>query len=246
MADVITLTGTRQGDVNLPGVFKTEYRPDLIKRAVEAQQSQIRQAQGVDPSAGLKTSADYFGSRRRSYRQTINRAMSRLPREKPGGGGLGKVRRVPQSVGGRLAHPPQTDRKHSQKINRKEYLKAVDSAIAATADKKLVIARNHKIGGKTSLPIIVEDKLEKIARTGELKETLAKIGLDEEIKTGKKYRLLIAVGEDAGIRKAAENIPGVHVAQVNELDLDLLAPGGKAGVLTVWTKNAIEKIGEKA
>ena len=76
---------------------------------------------------------------------TINRGMSRLPREKLGGGGLGKVRMVPQSVGGRVAHPPKKEKNYEKKINMKEYMLALKSAIAALANKELAMKRGHKV-----------------------------------------------------------------------------------------------------
>jgi len=107
---IYSMKGDVTGSIDLPDVFNTPYRPDLIQRAVVSIQSMIRQSYGTSPVAGLNTSAGYYGRRGRRYRQTINKEMSRLPREKPGGGGLGKVRRVPQSVGGRRAHPPKSEK----------------------------------------------------------------------------------------------------------------------------------------
>ncbi len=53
---------------------------------------------------------------------------------------------------------------------------------------------------------------------------------------------LIVVAENKGIAKAAENIQGVDVAIVNNLDAEKLAPGTHPGRLTIWTSNAIEKL----
>ena len=247
MVEVYTVSGGKtKKDIQLPDTFNTPYRPDIIKRAFDALKSNTRQPQGMDPSAGLKTSADYFGNRRRSYRVTINRAMSRLPRTKPGGGGLGPVRRVPQSVGGRRAHPPKAEKKLGRKINKKEYKLALDSAIAATANKQIVAERNKKHSEVGELPIIVEDKLQKINKTRDLKTAIKKLGLTEHMQSKRKNRILIVVDEDEGIRQAASNMQGIRLAKVNELDLDLLAPGSQAGVLTVYTEAAIKKMGEQA
>ncbi|HHQ44655.1 MAG TPA: 50S ribosomal protein L4 [Candidatus Altiarchaeales archaeon] len=243
MTKILSTTGgPTQKEAKLPKVFSTEYRPDLIRKAYDAIASHYRQPQGVDPAAGLKTSADYFGSRRNTYRQTINKGMTRLPREKPGGGGLGKVRRIPQSVGGRAAHPPKPEKKLAKKINNKEYIQAIRSAIAATASRELVLSRNHKLDGVKEFPLIIEDKIQKTEKAKDLKKILESLGLAEELKTSKNHKILLAVGEDEGIRKAASNIPGIQISLVNELDLDILAPGAKAGVLTIWTESALEKI----
>ena len=40
--------------------------------------------------------------------------------------------------------------------------------------------------------------------------------------------------------KAAANIPGVDVVLVKNLNAEMLAPGGKAGRLTLFTKSALD------
>jgi large subunit ribosomal protein L4e len=259
MVTVYSLSGKPSGKIQLPAVFKTEYRPDLIQRAVVSQQASRRQAYGTDPYAGLRTSADYYGNRKHSYRMTINKGMSRLPREKPGGGGLGKVRRVPQSVKGMSSHPP-VNKDHSKKINKKELERALNSAIAATADKAIVEKRGHKMGLVHELPLVVDDALESLKKTRDVLEALRNIGLDEDLERGREKKInsgkgksrgrpydrrksvLIVAGVDNGIKKSACNIPGVDTVTVKELDVELLAPGTHAGRLTVWTKSAIEEI----
>jgi large subunit ribosomal protein L4e len=42
----------------------------------------------------------------------------------------------------------------------------------------------------------------------------------------------------------ASNLPGVEVAAVSGLNATLLAPGGDAGRLTVFSESAIAKMGE--
>ncbi|MBD3388273.1 MAG: 50S ribosomal protein L4 [Candidatus Altiarchaeales archaeon] len=242
MVNVYLLDGKVKGKVDLPKVFQAPHRPDLIQKAVVAEQANVRQPYGVSSLAGLKTSADYFGSRRRTYRQTINRGMTRLPRVKSGGGGLGQVRRVPQSTGGRRAHPPR-GRDYTRKLNRKEYMIALHSAIASTASRKLVEGRGHTADVK-EVPIVVEDKIEGLKHTKDVLKMFKSLGLDGELASKKKRKMLIVVGEDKGIFNAASNIEGVDVATVNDLDVELLAPGTQAGRLTVWSEAAVKRIGE--
>ncbi|MEJ4711124.1 50S ribosomal protein L4, partial [Enterococcus faecium] len=65
---------------------------------------------------------------------------------------------------------------------------------------------------------------------------------------GRKYKSpkgpLIVVGEDKGISLGARNHAGVDVVLVENLNAELLAPGTHPGRLTVFTKSAIEKLGE--
>lgn len=63
---------------------------------------------------------------------------------------------------------------------------------------------------------------------------------------------LIVVVENKGLADAASNIPGVDVVTVNNLNVEILAPGAHPGRLTLWANGAIELLdklyggGEKA
>lgn len=261
MTNIYSLTGKPEGKINLPEVFKTDYRPDLIQRAVVSQQAAKRQTYGTDPYAGLRTSADYFANRKHTYRLTMNRGMSRLPREKPGGGGLGRVKRVPHAVGGRSAHAPR-NKDYTKKINNREYEKALNSAIAATANKEIVVRRGHKLSSVVEIPLIVDDAFESLKKTKDVLKTLRNLGLGEDLERGaikkinagkgkargrkydKRKSVLIVVNEDKGVKNSVQNIPGVDVATIKELGVELLAPGTHAGRLTLWTKSAIQNIGK--
>ena len=63
-ATVRNLDGSDAGEVELPAVFETHYRPDLIKRAVQAAQANRQQDYGTDEFAGLRTPAESQGSGR--------------------------------------------------------------------------------------------------------------------------------------------------------------------------------------
>lgn len=237
-APVYSLTGKKTKEIDLPVVFTKKYRPDLIKRAVVALESTTFQPHGVKPGAGMDTSAEYIG-RRRAYRATIGTGDAHLPHTKPGGGGRGGVRKVPQSVGGRRAHPPKVEKKLVKRINKKEKRLALQSCIAATANKDLVKQRGYSLEGIKDIPIVVEDKFQKLEKTKEAVEVLEKLGLKNELAK-KKRIVIISEGENRPCR----NIPGVQVAKANSLNTGILAPGTHAGVLTVWTETAIKKVGE--
>ncbi len=260
MATIYALDGTKKGTIELPAAFSEAPRPDLIQRAAVAQYAQARTPYGVTPAAGLTTSADYFGNRRHTYRLTINRGQSRLPREKPGGGGLGRVRRVPQSVGGRRAHPPK-GADTTKSINKKEYMKALHAAIAASADAGLVAARGHATDDVKEFPLIVDDAFEGITITRDAKKALTALGLAADLDRattrhtsgkaklrGRRKRtpksILVVVDADKGIKRALSNLPGVDVTTVADLSVADLAPGTHAGRLTLWTNGAIARLGQ--
>ncbi|MBI4360634.1 50S ribosomal protein L4 [Candidatus Micrarchaeota archaeon] len=256
-AQLRTLKGDVSGEVALPEQFLEPYRPDLIRRAYHAYRTQFLQPKGTYPLAGLQTTAEYFG-RRHAWRQTINTGRSRLPREKLSGGRLGNVRIVPHSNKGRRAHPPKPWKVIQERINRKENNKAIRSALHASLEKTLV-AQRHRFDG--TLPIVVSQDFAQVKRVSDAVDVLTALGLSSDLdraKDGRKMRsgrarlrkggyrtpksVLIVYAKDQGIHKAARNLPGVDVVSVKELNAELLAPGGQAGRLIVWTQDALDEL----
>lgn len=244
IAKVLDLKGEVVEEIELPEVFETEYRPDVIKRAVLAIQSHRRQPYGTNPLAGVDYAWENWGP---GY------GYARVPRLKHGSRALV----VPQAVGGRKAHPPKVQKKWAEKINKKEKRLALKSAIASTANPELVKARNHIFEGE--LPKIVVNDIESIKKTKEVIEVFKAIGVYADVERAKetkrvragkgkmrgrryvmKKSVLLVVGSDGGIIKAAKNLPGVDAVLVKDLNVELLAPGCKAGRLTVWSKSAID------
>jgi large subunit ribosomal protein L4e len=258
-AKIFDLEGNPSGKTTLPSVFETPLRPDIVKRAVLAIQSQRIQPQGRDPMAGKRTSAESRGT---------GMATARVPREK-GGGGRAKL--APGTVGGRQAHPPKAQTRITKRIPKKEKRLALLSAIAATASKETVASRGHEIEDIPQIPLIVADAFEELAKTKDVEEALTRLGVlsdiyrvreSRKIRAGKgKHRgrkmkqavgPLIVVSQKKSLVNAASNIPGVDVVTVNNLNPEILAPGTHLGRLTLWTNGAIEKLdklygkGEKA
>ncbi len=248
-----SLKGKAGTSIELPSQFETPYRPDVIKRAVLALQSRRYQPHGVDELAGKRNTAESW--------QT-GHGRSRIPRIKGAGtraansGGF-----VPGTVGGRQAHPPEARKVILERINVKERRLAIRSAIAATANKKLVRARGHIIERVPQIPLVVSDDLESITTTSAITEVINSLGLNDDLQRairgrsvrsgigkmrGRKMKtprsILFVVGEDRGIGVAARNLPGVDVRPVHSLNADVLAPGTHAGRLVVWTQSAIERL----
>ncbi len=240
--------GKSSGEIKLPEVFETPFRPDTIRKTFNAIHSNKRQAYGSDPRAGCKHATASAGK---------GRGMSRVPRLTQGQRGA----LAPCVVGGRRAHPPKTARNWSEKINKKEKQLAKNSAIAATAKKEIVTKRGHKFDDKCTLPIIVDDKFDKIKKTKDLIDALDKIGVYDDIlratngkhiragkgkMRGRRYRtpksLLIVTTNDE-LQKSSRNLTGVDVIKPKDINVEYLAPGGDPGRLTIFTKSAISEIG---
>ncbi|MDD1774925.1 MAG: 50S ribosomal protein L4 [Methanobacterium sp.] len=252
---VYSLEGETVDEIELPSIFTEEFRPDLIKRAVISSQTARIQPWGTDPMAGKRTTAKSYGA---------GRGAAMVPRVKgsrhPAGS---KGAFVPQAVGGRRAHPPRSARIIHEKINKKEKRLAIRSAVAATANQELVEARGHRTENVPQIPLVVDDDLSKVKKTSETREILKKLGVMDDVvraksgrtiragrgKTrGRKYKTpkgpLLVVGEDKGISMGARNHTGVDIVVVDNLNAELLAPGTHPGRLTIYTKSAIEKLGE--
>jgi large subunit ribosomal protein L4e len=257
-AAVMGLNGKSSGEVEVPGVFGTQLRPDLVKRVFWLVGSHNLQPMGRDPMAGERTSAE-------THSPPTGTGRSRIPRVKgeryPRGGLAGGVASV---VKGRLAHPPRSEKVIHLGVNRKERRLATNSAIAYTADLDAVQARGHRVK-KLALPLVVADDIETVEKTSELVSFLEKVQLKAELErveegvkrnTGKRrlrgraYKTrvgpLIVVTNDRGVGKAAGGIPGVDVMRVESLSVVDLAPGGVPGRLTLWTESALNALGPSA
>ena len=265
MSKVISMEGTSKGTINIPFQFQEEYRPDLIRRAFLALASHKIKAEGICSEAGKRHSS-YFSKRRDRYRTTYGYGQSRTPRKvisRIGSRFTTKGASVPQAVGGRKAHPAKVEKVRYEKINDKERKKAIRSAISATILKDVVEARGHKVGDIKDFPIIIEEKIENIQKSKDVLELLKKIGLENELERaknkkvragkgkmrGRKYKKkigpLFVVSKKCDLMNAAKNLPGVHVSNVKDLNMELLAPGADAGRLTIWSEQAIKMLEEK-
>jgi large subunit ribosomal protein L4e len=246
---VINLRKEQTGEVEVPKVFSTPIRHDVIKRAVVALQSTRFQPQGRDPMAGKRTTAESRGT---------GHGIARVPRLKDGNKAAFGV----SIVGGHQAFPPLSEKIIVKRINKKEKRFAIRSGIAATAVKELVEKRGHAIQDVEQLPIVVSDEIESLEKTRDVKEFLETIQLWGDVERadrrkvragigkmrGRKHKKgkgpLIVVGEDKGIGYAARNLPGVEVVDVYSLNAEVLAPGAHPGRLVIWAKSAFEQLDE--
>jgi large subunit ribosomal protein L4e len=246
--NVYSMDGTVKEKIDLPKIFDTPYRPDIIKKSFEVIRSNQRHPYGSDPLAGTRHAVASVGK---------GRGMSRVPRLTQGQAAA----LAPNVVGGRRAHPPKIERDWKEKMNKKENKLARNSALAATADTEVVKKRGHRFDDKITLPIIVDDDFEKIKKTKEVIEVLEKIGIYSDVlrsangkhvragkgkMRGRRYRTpksLLIVSTKETIEKSSDNLSGVDIAKPHQLNIEHLAPGGIAGRLTIFTKSALTQLG---
>jgi large subunit ribosomal protein L4e len=253
-ANVLNLQGSQKGSVELSEAFSEAVRDDLIRRAVIAENTLKLQPQGHYILAGMNTTARYYGTMS-SYRSGRHMGIAIRPRQKLGGGVQGQVRRIPSSVKGKRAHPHVIQKTLIERINKKEYQKAIKSSIAATANSEYVL-KKHTIEGMTP-PFIVSNDIESIKRTKDLIKILNTLKFSTDMEKSKdpqirkglrrlsarrhfRKSLLIVVNEDKGVIKAARNIPGVDACTLKNISANLLAPGGVPGRITLWSEDSIK------
>lgn len=246
--NLYSLDGTVKEKIDLPKIFDTPYRPDIIKKSFEVIHSNQRQPYGSDPLAGTRHAVASVGK---------GRGMSRVPRLTQGQAAA----LAPNVVSGRRAHPPKVERDWKEKMNKKENTLARNSALAATAVKEIVSKRGHRFDEKVTLPIVIDDDFENLKKTKEVIEVLEKIGINSDVlrsangkhvragkgkMRGRRYRVpksLLIVSVKEGLVQSSENLSGVDISKPQQLNIELLAPGGIAGRLTIFTKSALTKIG---
>jgi len=266
---VFSIDGTALRQAELPAAFNEEVDFGLIKRAVLAIRSARRRSYGPDPRAGRNNTAEYIGARHYpTPMRSINTGRARKPRLRNRRFLLyGRVAGIPATVGGPKAHPPKVEANLREMINKKEKQKATRSALAATAVKEMVRERGHVFDESKikSTPVIIEEKFESIQKSKEVAEILEKLGLMMDIerakskrqkragkgkKRGRKYKkrksiLIIVSKPKLPLTSAARNFEGVDIVTAGLVNAEQLAPGARAGRLTIITENALKMLEEK-
>ena len=247
---VYSLDGDVVKTVELPAVFRSDVRLDLIRRAVTAFQANRRQPYGPGIGAGMRHSVRWSGK---------GHGVSRVPRLR----GTMTGAQAPGTVGGRRAHPPRPDTVWAKKVNEHERRLARNAALAALQDPRTVASRGHRFPEDITLPVVVEDGIETLApesgATREGLKILSHLGLMPDVERakdgrhiragrgkmrGRRYRqprsVLVVVKEARTVRRLLGNLPGVEVVSPAALNAEILAPGGDAGRLAVFSEGALE------
>ncbi|MFX0104016.1 MAG: 50S ribosomal protein L4 [Candidatus Hodarchaeota archaeon] len=248
-----SLEGKKKGLIDKPKIFNVKPRFDLIQTANTIYQSKIKQIQGRDNRAGLRNTAESWGT---------GHGMSRAPRIKGSGFITARsVGRVPFAKGGRRAHPIKSEKKGKKKINKKLHKSSIISAISASGNKSWIEKRGYYVENIPDIPLVVDDKIQTIKKTAKIYSILCNLGLEREIIRikkskkiragkgkirGRKYKnkkgILIVIKDDFGIIKASRNIPGTDVIKIENLSISNLAPGGESGRLILWTQSAFNEL----
>jgi len=238
----------------LPGVFQAPIRLDIVHFVHSNIAKNTRQAHAVNDKAGMKHSAESWGT---------GRAVARIPRvsgsgtHRAGQGAFGN-----QCRKGRMFAPTKTWRRWHRKVNLRQKRHAAASALAASALTPLVQARGHRVGHLPFVPLVVDDKLESVEKTKDIIAFLKRFGAYEDVErvidskavrpgVGKvrnhRYKLrkgplFVYEGASQNLRHAVKNLPGVEICNVHRLNLRMLAPGGTLGRFIIWTSSAFKAL----
>jgi large subunit ribosomal protein L4e len=248
--NILEMDGTNKSTVTLPVVFQTPYRPDVIQKVYNHLNSYTFQRQGRYPAAGQMVSAES---------RNTGLGIARIARARGEGfPRAGQAAGVASVRHGRLAHPPVSWKNIYKKVNKKEKLLALCSAIAATTNVELIRRRGHKIKDNLQLPIVISNEIESIVKSKDLEKVLLKLGLEDDLKrtfirrnksvhkndTNRRSALsvLIIVGNDEKIGRLNNSLPGITVKSVKFVSVLDLAPGSKPVRLTIYSENAIKEL----
>lgn len=253
-AQIVSTTGSKQDEIELPLVFSTMIRKDLIHRAYINLETHNFQRQGRRPTAGMDVAAT-------SLDPPTGHGQSRIAKMHGGGGGRqGEAAGVGSVRGGRLIHPPKSRKTIYKKLNKKENKLALCSALAATTSKELTESRGHKVEKVDSFPLVISDEIENVSKTKDLIKILDSLKLFDDVnrlttrkpRTGKSVlrgrgrkigkSVLFVVSNKGQLAKACGSLPGVDCVEVKNLSVLDLAPGAKPIRLTVYSKKVIEDL----
>lgn len=252
---VRSLDGSTERTMQVPQIFQTSFRPEVIHRVYVNLLSHKFQKQGRYPAAGELVSAES---------RNTGLGIARLARIRGQGfSRAGQAAAVAGVRAGRVAHPPESWKVIYKKVNKKERRLGLCSAIAATSRKDLIEGRGHHVEGISEFPIVASDAIESITKTRDLQKTLIAFGLARDLsrasgsnkkitESGKKGTggkrggtcALIVVRRGSSIARLSNSVPGVDVKDIESLSVLDLAPGSKPIRLTIFSEGALEYLGQ--
>lgn len=248
-ASLFDSKGAKKGEIELPKLFETPIREDVISKVYEALKFREMQPYSSYEEAGKRHSASgIIRHGRHRWKSQYGKGISRVPKKTMWRRGVQFYwvgAEVSFTRGGRRAHPPK-GLISSRKINKKELKLALAGALASTFNKDFVKMRYPSLK-KIPSPSVVESLPQK---TKDLKKLLLSIFesipifKEKKVRSGKgkmrgrKYKsnagLLIITGKDEKIKTKE-----VEVKPFTSLKISDLYPLGR---LTLFTKKSLEEI----
>ena len=256
-AKIIDKEGKHGKEIELPEIFSGKIREDIAQKLFEIEKK--IQPYGPNIMAGkLHSASGKIRRRRHAWKSSYGRGISRVPRKifwRRGTQFYWQGSTVVSTVGGRAGHPPKIEKfLKKKKINKKEKLLGIQSAISSTANINYLEKRYSSLDKvDINLPLIIEGNVLKL-KTKEFLELIKKVLKTEDIQNvgikkkqkragkgklrGRKYKvsagLLLIVG-----REEDKKINGIDVIKADKLEMSDLYPLGR---LTIYTENSIKDL----
>src|SRR3989344_4043228 len=216
-------SGKKKSDIEIPLVFSTPIREDMVLKFYEADKFSHVQPYSSYEEAGKRHSASgTISHRRHEWKGQYGKGISRVPRKvmwRRGTQFYWVGAEVSNTRGGRRAHPPK-GLISERKTNKKERKQAFCIALAATA-REFYSLINSILGPLSSLAI-------------QKREVRAGIGK----RRGRKYKsnagLLVIKSKSEKV-----NFRGVDIKSPEELKISDLYPLGR---LTIYTQKSLEEL----
>ncbi|MBM3230242.1 50S ribosomal protein L4 [Candidatus Pacearchaeota archaeon] len=250
-ATLFDSNGKQKSQIELPAVFNTPVREDLIKKAYEAEKFSLMQSYGPDPRAGRKHSASgTIRHARHKWKGHYGKGISRLPRKQMWRRGtqfLWVGAEVSNTRGGRSVHAASRV-KAFRKINQKERTRALQIGIAATAQPTF-LAQHYPTLTKITSPVILESLPKKVRACKAALQTILGDAMQNVFQVhavrhgkgklrGRKYKssagALVVVGS-----KESQTLAGLEVVSAKELMMHHVYPLGR---IAVYTQAALEEL----
>ncbi|MHB1439553.1 MAG: 50S ribosomal protein L4 [Cuniculiplasma sp.] len=244
---IYNVDGKVKGEMDVPQIFYSEMREDIMKKAFRAVSLSYRKPYGSSPNAGL---------RRVGHTSGPGMGISRMPRVS----GSSRAVLLGSTKGGRSPHSPRAEKNLKLKINKKEKVVAWRTALTMAANADIVKKRGHIFSEELTFPVIVDDEINNITKTRDARNFLQSLGVWEDVERAKEktkiragrgtmrnrtYRtpksILIVSDKPSGL-KAFKSLPGVDISFSKNISISKLAPGGVGGRLILFTESSIKNM----
>ena len=258
---ILNKEGNAVKQIELPDFFSGPVRDDIIMKVYFS--SLHKQPHSPYILAGMQHSASgKLKHVRHKWKTLYGYGISRVPRKihtRRGSRFMWVGATISSAVGGRQAHPPKIEAiLNSKKINKKEKIKAILGALAATSSAEKISKRYARIEKlNVNLPIVFDSaitglKVKEIIKLLQkvLGENFAVALREKSVRAGKgkargrKYKssrgLLMVIASDERIKCRK-----FEAVNVKNLSLEQLAPAGVPGRLAVYTEKAIAELNAK-
>jgi large subunit ribosomal protein L4e len=250
-ATLYSITGEKKYQVELPKMFETKVREDIVSKYHEA--DKLIQPYSAKYRAGLRqAAAGKISHKRHDWKGHYGKGISRISRKtmwRRGTQFMWVGANVPGTRGGRKAHPPLGIGRE-KKTNQKEIILAFNSAYAATASPTYVANRYFSVDKINDVPKIIESLPTKTKDLLNLIKTLFSENLNvvlrkKSVRAGKGKTRGRKYKSNAGVLiitapKESKALKGFDIKSTDEISIADLYPLGR---ITVYTQKALETLG---